>query len=138
MKANDPPPWANPAVIAARRPAAIHREWETRALCRGLPAGEAARLFFPTGLPHRGNGTQAEAERATVTDWCATCPVNTDCVAANVTEQDGVFGSTPAQRRTLRRELARHGARVEPVRVDPRAGVPRSDSAIRAARSRGA
>lgn len=133
-----PPPWATATVIADRRPAALRREWEDRALCRGLPAGEAARLFFPTGLPHRGNGTQAEAYRQTVDDWCARCPVNTDCVATNVTEQDGVFGSTPAQRRTLRRELARLGVRVEPVRVDPRAGVPRSDSAIRAARARGA
>lgn len=132
------PPWADPAVIVAHRPAALARRWEERARCRGLPPGDAVRLFFPTRPPSRGKRTQAAACDETVAEWCADCPVNTDCVAANVTEQEGVFGSTPDQRRVLRRALDGLGARPEPARTDPRVGLPRSDSAIRAARSRGA
>lgn len=130
------PAWASPAVIAARRPAALRRDWEPRALCRGLPPADAADLFFPTRAAHRGENTQAAAYRATVNDWCARCPVNTDCVAANITEQDGVFGSTPDQRRVLRRDLARAGVHLDAPRTDPRAGIPRSASGVRQAKRR--
>jgi hypothetical protein len=124
------PDWADPAVIAARRPEAIERHWEDRALCR--LADNPGDVFFP--YHPTGGQTVAKRCREAVAKWCACCQVHTDCVAANINEPEGVFGSTPEQRRELRKRLG--GTAGVPVRVDPRAGIPRSNTAVRQARRR--
>ena len=69
--------------------------WQADAECRDLPPD----LFFPSSGP----GT--EAAKAV----CATCPVCADCLDAALrrVEQHGVWGgTTPRERRRMRRGLA--------------------------------
>lgn len=72
--------------------------WMLRAQCRDAPA----ELFFqPPGA--------ALANQATIREFCARCPVTTECLAfalsARAEDQYGIWGATSAtRRRALLRE----------------------------------
>lgn len=73
--------------------------WRHDAACRGMDVD----LFFP----HDKDWREAEPGKAV----CAVCPVSDQCLLDNIDEPYGVFGgTTPIERRILRRQL---GLRVE-------------------------
>ena len=68
--------------------------WHHDAACRGMDVD----LFFP-----RENDWRSSAPAVAV---CNTCPVSDECLIENIAEQHGIFGgTTPAERRVLRRRL---------------------------------
>lgn len=134
--ATDLPAWADPDTITAHR--ANPRPWRHRAACRDMNPTDAAAAFFPVNLEGRGGTNVDRRMRDTVASWCAICPVNTACVAEHLYDDDGVFGTTPRQRRRLRQALAARGVAVARPRSDPRLLQPRSDDAQRQARARAA
>lgn len=61
--------------------------WRKRAACIGKPPW----MFFPA----RGDWRGLDAAKAV----CATCPVQAECLAANLDQRDGVFGGLSAHER---------------------------------------
>jgi WhiB family redox-sensing transcriptional regulator len=68
------------------------RPWRARSACRGKPAW----LFFP----QRGDHETVQAAKAV----CRTCPVSTECLAANLGERDGVYGGLSGKERRNQRQ----------------------------------
>ena len=69
--------------------------WRARAACRGLDPD----MFHPT---QNGNALANQAKHV-----CAGCPVRTDCLADHLHEELGIWGgTTPTERRRMRREVA--------------------------------
>lgn len=75
-------------VILARQ-----EPWRAHAACIGLPTG--------WWVPQRGDSTTRGKA------VCATCPVRTECLEANITTTHGTFGGlTRVERRRLRAQLS--------------------------------
>lgn len=73
------------------------RSWYRRAACRGAPV----ELFFPDPDARRAEAALVAEAKAI----CARCPVREACLAEGMGEEHGIWGgTTPAERRALRRE----------------------------------
>jgi WhiB family redox-sensing transcriptional regulator len=79
--------------------------WQTQADCR-RPGYRGTDHWFPKGFTTRKDREQTDDAKAT----CRACPVAMQCAttALEQREEDGIFGGLePAQRRSIRRRIAR-------------------------------
>ncbi|MDQ0376525.1 WhiB family transcriptional regulator [Amycolatopsis thermophila] len=75
-------------------------DWKTRAVCRA----EDPETFFPVGEPGTP-GYDRQAARAKAV--CHHCPVQAECLAYGMSDDNGIYGgTTPAERRSARRQAA--------------------------------
>jgi len=91
-----------PRLIAAMKSG--DRSWRLDAKCRGMKPS----FFWPEfGVP---------ASLAAALAVCSECPVRIECLAAGLNELDhsgGIWGgTTPEQRRVIRRKVAKYRRRV--------------------------
>ena len=77
--------------------------WRSERACKGLEPEEAVSIFFPT--VQRGNSFNAYARARAL---CESCPVVSECLESVLAvpgwDHGFVGGTTPTQRRAIRRE----------------------------------